>query len=622
MSTATTSQPTAPPPVAHPPSTSSLQVVPLSTIVPSKTNPRKSFEGPEFDELVASIKQHGVLQPVLLRPLDSGWIQGRVSTSPSGVIFELVAGERRFRASKAAGKQAIPAMVQVLSDDQAMEMQVIENMQRKDVTALEEANGFRALHALLLKENPKLTHTELVQTIAQRIGKSVRYVWARLKLNELIPELQKDLIEGRIQPSHADELVRLCAKDQQELRDDHLFDTSMEDVDDEHAVAHSVRQLKEIIAEHYQLELTKPPFPPEDTRLAPGPCSTCLKNSKNSPLADAVGKKVDTCMDRACFAKKREQFVALDVKDVKKVPDFLASKPVLKVTTQHHLTHGRMKGPDALLTRKQWKTAHKGECTNVQPALVFDTDGLHDQAMSAKLICANPKCDVHFGAKPVSKAVAAARREEVKAEAESKKKKTLECERENKIRSAMLQQVVAKITNLSPILASRLSKWLLEQVPHHAEHLDKVLGYSLRKVLNVQSADGLLAPFFAKALALVFVEQHSNLDDWSINYGEGAADGRKGFDQDLKDIGFDPSALRAKAERDLDSAKTPTPEQLASIADPKKAVKSAAKKSTSKVPSSPKAAASPKTKTTKVTKKIVPGGRSSAKKSSAKKGGR
>jgi ParB family chromosome partitioning protein len=339
MSTATTSQPTAPPNSAT--STSSLQIIPLSHIVPSKTNPRKTFAGPEFDELVESIRMHGVLQPVLVRPMFDG-------DDGDLVHYELVAGERRFRASTAAEKSSIPAMVQILTDDQAMELQVIENMQRKDVTALEEANGFRALHALLLKDNPKLTHTELVQTIATRIGKSVRYVWARLKLNELIPELQQDLIAGRIQASHADELVRLCAKDQQELRDDHLFDTSMDDADDEHAVAHSVRQLKEIIAEHYQLELTKPPFPPEDTRLAPGPCSSCLKNSKNSPLADAVGKKVETCMDRACFAKKREQFVAIGVKDAKKIPEFLATKPVLKVTTQHHLTHGRAKGHDAV----------------------------------------------------------------------------------------------------------------------------------------------------------------------------------------------------------------------------------------------------------------------------------
>jgi hypothetical protein len=277
-----------------------------------------------------------------------------------------------------------------------------------------------------------------------------------------------------------------------------------------------------------------------------------------------------------------------------------------------------------LLTRKQWKTAHKGECTNIQPALVFDTEGLHDQAMSAKLVCANLKCDVHFGAKPevAKKGLTGTRSAEDKAVVESKKKNKAEAKRENKVRAGMLKHLVANVTELTPAMLKQIGKLFEETLYGDVDHLDQVLGSSVKKALAVSSSQALLSSTFAKAVALAFVCDSSQISSWQAENGVAAYD-LKRFNEDLKSIGFDPSALRSKAERDLDGAKpVRTPEQLASIADPKKsAVKSAAKKSTSKVPSSPKAAVSPKTKTTKKAKKSVGSG-SSAKKSSAKKGGR
>lgn len=427
MSTATTSQPTAPPAATTlPPSNSSLQIIPLSHIVPSKTNPRKTFDGPEFDELVASIKQHGVIQPVLVRPT-TGFGKTSVDSAPG---FELVAGERRFRASTAAGKTSIPAMVQILTDDQALE-----------------------------------------------------------------------------------------------------------------------------------------------------------------------------------------------VKDAKKIPDFLAAKPVIKVTTQHHLGRDRAKGPDKLLTRKDWKTAHKGECVHIQPAIVFDTEGLHDQAMSAKLICANPKCDVHFGVKPdvAKKGLTGTRSAEDKAANEEKKKNKAAAERENKVRAGMLKHLVASITELTPAMLKQIGKLFEETLYGDIDHLDQVLGSSVKKALAVSSSQALLTSTFAKAVALAFVCDSSQISSWEVECGVDACD-LKRFNDDLKSIGVDPGALRSRAERDLDAAKTPTPEQLASIADPKKPVKSAAKKSVKGL-SSPKAAVSPKTKPTNRAAKKSSSGKA-AKKSAKSKGGR
>jgi ParB-like chromosome segregation protein Spo0J len=183
MSTSVTTQPLAPPAKAalsHQPSATptissqsaavspkaELLTIPLGKIVPSKTNPRKAFDGPEMDELVESIRTNGVLQPVLVRkrvatPLDSLG-KAFAAKDPNApqfkdgeTIYELVAGERRYRAATKAGLKEIPAMVRELTDQQVLEMQIVENLQRKDVTALEESAGYAQLFAAMQKESAK-----------------------------------------------------------------------------------------------------------------------------------------------------------------------------------------------------------------------------------------------------------------------------------------------------------------------------------------------------------------------------------------------------------------------------------------------------------------------------------
>ena len=150
---------------------SSIQDVPLATIRESKTNPRRFFDEAKLAELADNIKQHGVLQPILLRPLPDGG---------SGT-YELVAGTRRYRASKLAKRESIPATVRELTDAQALELQVIENVQRVDVHPLDEAQGYAALIELQ-------PDAYTVETIAARVGRSPAYVNGRLRLIQLIAE--------------------------------------------------------------------------------------------------------------------------------------------------------------------------------------------------------------------------------------------------------------------------------------------------------------------------------------------------------------------------------------------------------------------------------------------------
>src|SRR6266481_8128752 len=142
-----------------PPVVSSIQEVQLAKIRESKTNPRRFFDEAKLAELADNIRQHGVLQPILVRPLPEG---------ETG-LYELVAGARRFRASKIAKRESIPATVRELTDAQALELQVIENVQRVDVHPLDEAQGYAALIQL-----PPDTYT--VECIASRVGRSPAYV--------------------------------------------------------------------------------------------------------------------------------------------------------------------------------------------------------------------------------------------------------------------------------------------------------------------------------------------------------------------------------------------------------------------------------------------------------------
>ena len=146
--------------------------VALSKITASSFNPRKTFAENQLRELADSILQVGVLQPILLRP--------------KGKTYEIVCGERRFRACVLAGLKTIPTIVREMSDDEALELSITENLQRIDIKPIEEAAGF-----ITLLETKKYDYPAL----AKRIGKSEAYVRNRVKLNDLIPKIA-EMIDG------------------------------------------------------------------------------------------------------------------------------------------------------------------------------------------------------------------------------------------------------------------------------------------------------------------------------------------------------------------------------------------------------------------------------------------
>jgi ParB family transcriptional regulator, chromosome partitioning protein len=158
--------------------------VPVDRILPNPFQPRRAFPDGGLDDLIASIREKGVLQPILVR------------TAPQG--YELVAGERRLRAAQAAGLEAIPAIVRNVSDRESLEAAIVENVQRADLNAVELAGGL----SRLIQEF-SLTQEE----VAGRIGKDRATVANTLRLLKLPPEIKEAVADGRIAPGHARALL-------------------------------------------------------------------------------------------------------------------------------------------------------------------------------------------------------------------------------------------------------------------------------------------------------------------------------------------------------------------------------------------------------------------------------
>jgi ParB family chromosome partitioning protein len=154
--------------------------IPLERIRPNPRQPRQSMDPAELESLAASIREHGVLQPILVTETLDG--------------YQLVAGERRFRASQQAGLERIPAVIRQLADREQLELALVENLQRADLGPMEEAHAYAALASEFL-----LTHDQ----IAQRVGRAKSTVTNTIRLLDLDPSVQQALVDGRLSAGHA-----------------------------------------------------------------------------------------------------------------------------------------------------------------------------------------------------------------------------------------------------------------------------------------------------------------------------------------------------------------------------------------------------------------------------------
>lgn len=324
----------------------------LGIIHYSKHNPRKFIDPKQLDELAASIKEHGVVEPVIIRdhPKQKG-------------EYEMIAGERRHRASLKAGKTTIPAILRVYTDRQAAEVQQIENLQRADVHPMDEAHGFKLLI-------DKFEYT--VDTIAARIGKEPRYVVKRMKLVDLDKKFQDAFWKGELSIGYAEFLCRLPADIQKDLRGSWPNGW----------IWNSLGQLQRHVEDMAYNDIEKAPWAMDAKNIGGMvDCLSCPQRSGNAALLfPELNDAPNTCTNRACFKVKMDAHIK----------QTLEANPDLISVSMHY-----NQPPKGVLARDKYKQVNAKACKYAVKAIVVQGDSRGDGLGSVIHICHAKECKDH-----------------------------------------------------------------------------------------------------------------------------------------------------------------------------------------------------------------------------------
>jgi ParB family chromosome partitioning protein len=231
-------------------STTGVILVQVDLVLPNPRQPRKAMNPEELRDLTTSIREHGVLQPLIVTPGD---MDGK---------YILIAGERRLEAARLAGLESVPVLVHSATDQQRLELAIIENVQRSDLSALEQAEAFRQL-----SEEFHLSHEE----IAARVGKSRVAVTNTLRLLNLPDSVKNAMIEGRLSEGHARALLSLATPESQSAALRTVLSQGL-----------NVRQTEELVRR----------LSGEKTALRPGPKITPEVAEMEERLRESLGTKV------------------------------------------------------------------------------------------------------------------------------------------------------------------------------------------------------------------------------------------------------------------------------------------------------------------------------------------
>ncbi len=349
--------------------------VPLSLLNESRTNPRRTFEETALKELAESIRSQGILSPLLVRPLTENG-------------FEIIAGARRYRAAQMAEQSAVPVRIVNLSDAEALEAQLVENLVRSEIHPMEEAQGFRALLDL---EEPKYS----IEQIGARVGKSPAFVAARLKLTDLVPAAVEAFYANAIGVGHALLLAKLPA-DQQEAALKACFKEVYAGADKPARILLPVRNLQFWIDSNILLALKDAPFNKRDTQLVPaaGSCADCPKRTGHNKLlfGDDLGRQGDRCTDPTCYQAKVAAHVA---KAIAAKPELVQISTAYGVQQEGSQVLPRNKytaiRDDRPKSKDEAKRPEFKECKFTADAII--TEG--SDVGTIHKVCANMNCPVH-----------------------------------------------------------------------------------------------------------------------------------------------------------------------------------------------------------------------------------
>lgn len=267
----------------------------ITSIGLNPMNPRKTFDTSALGELSESIKELGVLQPITVRPAPAERVE-------HGEDYQLVCGERRWRAAAMAGLTEIPTIIRDLTDDEAIDVAITENLQRKDVSPLEEADAFKYL----------LDKGNTVADLCGRFGKSEFYVRGRLKLLAISDDFRKLLDAGEISISQAMEIVKFDDDVQTRMYADHFASENWNSWKD-----FTARTIYHRAIDTYTKELSRYKFDKKE-------CETCPSCTKNSLLFQTTEEA--SCQDSKCLQRKELDYkvdFALKLQKQHPVADFI-----------------------------------------------------------------------------------------------------------------------------------------------------------------------------------------------------------------------------------------------------------------------------------------------------------
>jgi ParB family chromosome partitioning protein len=353
--------------------------LPITALVPSPTNPRKTFNKERLAELAESIRSKGIIEPIIVRALGNG----------AAGKFEIVCGERRVRGAGLAKLAEVPAVIRTLTDGDVLELQAIENVQREDVQPLEEAAGY----AQLIKLDDKKWNAD---TIGARIGKSKAYVYQRLKLLELAAPAAKLMEAGKITVGHAVQLARLPAAAQTRAMKELRLGGDRQEI--------SVRHLGNWIGENLFLKLAGAPFDLKDAALVKvaGPCTTCPKRSSNQGALFSDVDAGDVCTDSVCYRAKVDAtlgviFAGVEVKAQKE-----GRPAAVRISTSSYAgdVHASVeKGVKVLVRGEGYSPAGEKACKATTYGVIWHRDrwsqGDPGRVGDVRRVCLDKSCAVH-----------------------------------------------------------------------------------------------------------------------------------------------------------------------------------------------------------------------------------
>lgn len=389
--------------------------LPVAQLQASPTNPRRRFDARGLEELAASIRAHGVLEPLLVRPLDVD-------------RYEVVAGERRLRGSRMAEREFVPTRIRQLSDAEAIEIQAVENLQREEIHPLEEALVYRNMLAM---DASRYT----VATIAERVGKNPSYITQRLRLTDLVEPVANAFLEDQIGLGHALEIAKLPPAEQERA-----FAATFKQAwngSREIRLLLPLRELSAWIEQNILLQLDAVPFDKGDEALVPeaGGCTTCPKRTGYNTLLFGEAFK-DSCSDAECFNKKIDAFIQQRVTAkpnlVQISTSWVGSKNGTVLGRGRYVSLQLERKPSA---RKTPLSPYQKPCTHMKDAIVAEGT---ERGQIVK-VCTELNCAVHF----------ADRREpdpeEVAKQREARRKELIQGKLEATVRHRIFAEVLKKI---------------------------------------------------------------------------------------------------------------------------------------------------------------------------------